>query len=526
MDLMKSIVVLVCCCMFLIISADTEKAADNGLLARTINDENWYLFPGSLQQTGNINEPNSATGSFHDIYTVKRPDGEIRRVHYAVDEHGLRANIHSNSAGLGSNTETNSVQSEPRRWPSDDFDLALEKFISMSHGKQTPVFPNYRQMVLPKPSILSQDISESSQDQEIKFSPMNANLPVSISTKRLFTKLVPSDPRQFSYAGKELDEKISYITNAENGNVKKQRPLSIVSSPNYVPNSKIYATNGFFESQRIPNPVIQSYYQPTSSLENSPNNGSKDLTKNFTDAPITETGDNEDISPSEVQKSSLNLEIFANLQGTANETENEEHVASHMVKNESPLSKAVVTFNQTEHTDGITQPNVSKSILFQPILNDYISMTVMKNQIQPNFSNTFPSVSFGSAPLSTIFDLNSDEGGPYYHYVMNVGKKSGGTVSEVIENYFRSSNSNEMLNEVRDSIVFGSNMNVNESDSHIFNNISNDELKLNENRLVLNEINNITLFPKSDSHGSLDFKDSEENSRKISQMPSVENIPT
>ncbi|GBO08369.1 hypothetical protein AVEN_69712-1 [Araneus ventricosus] len=78
-------------------------------------DKNWYLFPDNLHQNGNSNNPSPQTEAIHDIYTVKGSVGDIRRVHYALDEHGLRANIYSKVPGYGPNIETNSLELEPRR---------------------------------------------------------------------------------------------------------------------------------------------------------------------------------------------------------------------------------------------------------------------------------------------------------------------------------------------------------------------------------------------------------------------------
>ncbi|GBM76757.1 hypothetical protein AVEN_271784-1 [Araneus ventricosus] len=429
-------------CKFLFVSTVAENEADNSLLTSTISDKNWFLFPDSLHRNGNSNDPSPQTEAIHDIYTAKGSDGDMRRVHYALDEHGLRANIYSKVSGHGPNIETNSLELEPRRWPSDDFNFNLEKFLSMRPTKQTSSFSNFEKLIIPEESPIPQDIIIP--NRETKFSAAVTNTPLSIYSKRLFSKFVPNNLQQIPYTGKTFGDKNSYGTNADNENILKYQGPSIVSSPIYARTSKIPK---FFESQRIPKPAIQSYHRPTSSFNKFSYNASTNLNKNLTDIPITKTEEDDDIYQSEVQKFSLNLEVFPRLQTATNQRENEEHVESQYIQTKSPLNKPLFGFNLPKKTDADTKINASKPIPFQPVLND-ITSTKMKTQSQPNYKS-LSSTSFGSSPLSTIFDSSSDEGGPYYHYVMNIGKNSGDTVTELIEKYFKLNNTNEQINEGR-----------------------------------------------------------------------------
>ncbi|GBM76762.1 hypothetical protein AVEN_271788-1 [Araneus ventricosus] len=452
-------------------------------------DKNWYLFPDSLLQNGNSNDPRPQTEAIHDIYTVKGSDDDIRRVHYALDEHGLRANIYSKVSGHGPNIETNSLELEPRRWPSDDFNFNLEKFLSMRPTKQTSSFSNFERLIFPKKSPVPQDISISIPNRETKVSAAVTNTPLSIYSKRLFSKFVPNNLQQIPYTGKTFGDKNSFVSTADNENILKYQGPSVVSSHNYARISEIPKTNGFFESQRIPKPATQSYHRPTSSFHNFSYNASANLTKNLTDIPITKTEEDEGISQSEAQKSSLNLEIFPRLQTKTSQPENEEHVESQYIQIKSPLNEPVFIFNLPKQTDTDKKINGRKPIPFQPDLND-ITSTKMKTQSQPNY-RSLSSTSFGSSLLSTIFDCSSDKGGPYYHYVMNIGKNSGDTVTELIEKYLKLNNTNEQINEDRKSVFSGSTKNINKSGTNL-NNITNDELKLKEERLDSNENNNIT----------------------------------
>ncbi|GBN46990.1 hypothetical protein AVEN_159559-1 [Araneus ventricosus] len=487
--------------------------------------ENWFVSKGSSLQNGKINKIGSQLEPIHDIYTIKGTDGEVRRVHYAVDEHGLRANIHSNSLGLGTNPKTISIQSEPRRWPSDDFDFGLDEFISMRQTEKTPVFPNFVQMALAKPSILSQDISEGIPHKEVKFSSANANLPASIYSKRLFTKLVPTDPQQFPHTGKTFAEKIPYGTNARNENLNKYRTPSDVSSPNYVPSSKIYPTNNFFESQRIVKPIIQPYSIPILSLDSFPKNGSRNFDTNITEIPNTEIQEDGNTSNPNVPKSALNLEAFPAFGTTTNLSENEEYVVFQNVKKEYSISEPTRDYNQTEYNDAYTKSNSSKPILFIPVSNDSIPIIEIKTQTEPNFSNSLTSKPFGLVPLSTIFDLNSDEGGPYYHYVMNMGKNSGDTVSELIEKYFELGNDNKLLNDTNDNISSNSTDNITENHKDYPGNTENNintGLKINEHILDSNENKNSP--SNSIINASLSFIESENYPRNTSQIASTKSI--
>ncbi|GBN21402.1 hypothetical protein AVEN_257219-1, partial [Araneus ventricosus] len=459
-------------------------------------DKNWYLFPDSLHQNGNSNDSSPQTEAIHDIYTVKGSDGDIRRVHYALDEHGFRANIYSKVPGHGPNIETNSLELVPRRWPSVDFNFNLEKFFSIRPTKQPSSFSNFDKLIFPEESPVPQDISIP--NRETKFSAAVTYTPLSISSKRIFSKFVPNNLQQISYTGNTFGDKNSYGTNADNESILKYQAPSVVSSHNYARISEIPKTNGFFESQRISKPVIQSYHRPTSSFNNFSYNASTNLTKNLADIPITKTEEDGGISQSEVQKSSLKLEVFPRLQTKTNQPENEEHVEFQYIQTKSPLNEPVFVFNLPKQTDADTETNASKTISFEPVLNDFTSMN-MKTQIQPNYKY-LSSTSFGSSPLSTIFDYDSDEGGPHYHYVMNIGKNSGDNVSDLIEKYFKLSNTNGQINEGKKSVFSGSTKNISESvkDTYTFNNITNDELKHKEQRLDSNENNNITNNIKND----------------------------
>ncbi|GBN21399.1 hypothetical protein AVEN_257218-1 [Araneus ventricosus] len=512
MDYKKSLVVLVWCCKFLLVSTTAETEADNSLLTRTIGDKNWHLFPDSLHQNGNSNDPSPQTEAIHDIYTVKGSDGDIRRLHYALDEHGLRANIYSKVSGHGPNIETNSLELEPRRWPTDNFNFNLEKFLSMRPTKQTSSFSNFEKLIFPEESPVPQGISINIPNLETKISAAVANTPSSISSKTIFSKFVPSNLQQIPYTGKTFGDKNSYGTNADNENTLKYQAPSVVSSLSYNRISEIPKTNGFFESQRIPKLAIQSYQHPSSSFNKFSYNASTNLSKNLTDISIIKTEEDDDISQSEVQKSSLNLEVFPRLQTKTSQPENEEHVESQYIQTKSPLNEPVLVFNLPKQTHADTKTNASKPIPLQPVLNDFTS-TKMKTEIQPNYKY-LSSTSFGSSPLSTIFDSNSYEGGPYYHYVMKIGKNSGDTVSDLIEKYFKLSNTHEQINEGKKRVFSGSTKNISESvkDAHAFNNITNPELKLKEQRLNSNENNNITNNIKNDELKLKDDRlDSNEN---------------
>ncbi|GBO08368.1 hypothetical protein AVEN_69711-1 [Araneus ventricosus] len=366
----------------------------------------------------------------------------------------------------------------------------------MRPTKQTSSFSNFEKLIFPEKSPVPQDISIP--NRETKFSAAVTNTPLSIYSKRLFSKFVPNNMQQIPYTGKTSGDKNSYGSKADNESILKYQAPSVVSSHNYARISEIPKTNGLFESQRIPKPATQSYHRPTSLFNNFSYSASTNLTKNLTDIPITKTEKDDDISQPEVQKSSLNLEVFPRLQETTNQSENEEHVESQYIQTKSPLNEPVFVFNLPKQTYVDTMTNASKPIPFQPDLNDFTSMK-MKTQSQPNYKS-LSSTSFGASPLSTVFDSNSDKGGPYYHYVMNIGKNSGDNVSDLIEKYFKLSNTNEQINEGKKRVFSGSTKNIIESvkDAHTFNNITNDELKLKEQSLDSNEINNITNNIKND----------------------------
>ncbi|KAF8788026.1 hypothetical protein HNY73_009564 [Argiope bruennichi] len=493
---------------------------------RAQQDGNLYLFPdSSLFPNDIINLSDSQSEPIHDIYTVKGPYGEIQRIHYAVDEYGLRANIHSNSARHGSTIDKDSMQSEPKRWPLNDFDFALKNFISPSYPKNQNIsaFSNFVQTVFNKPSVSLQDSNDRITNQARKLRVAGSILPSSITSKRLYANFVSNEQKQFPYAGEIFETKTSSTINAENENIEKYQAPPKVSSLNYIRNSQTYPAKGFFESQHIIQPIVHFNHQSNASFNTFTNNGSMKPNKNLTDLLVIKPEGDENNSQTKVEKSSLNKETQASSNTISNHTEIDEHIISQNVQKESSLKKSVFALNQTEKIAADTRSNVTASIHIQPVLNDYIP----RMKTQPDLV-TLTSSSFKSAPLSTIFDSSSDEGGPYYHYVMNIGKN----FDDVVDKYFTSNSASERINEDKKNILSVSTKNVseNEKDVYTFNNITNDILELNEDKLTPHVINNSTHFTNSDLNTNLEIiypkNDSNEirNNGTISSVKDIHNI--
>ncbi|GFR09199.1 uncharacterized protein TNCT_523701 [Trichonephila clavata] len=84
-----------------------------------LQEEGPHLFPPDVFDVGKVKYEVIENEPIHDIYVLEGPEGETQRVHYAVDEHGFRANIHSNLVQLEPNFESIS-SSLSDKWPMEE----------------------------------------------------------------------------------------------------------------------------------------------------------------------------------------------------------------------------------------------------------------------------------------------------------------------------------------------------------------------------------------------------------------------
>ncbi|KAG8176305.1 hypothetical protein JTE90_010024 [Oedothorax gibbosus] len=91
---------MICTC-FTIISAQT--LAENSFISSYNQDTNHNYLRGATEGVQSFNRVPLHEPSFHDIYTVEGQDGDIQRIHYAVDDNGPRANIQTNSVPFKDN---------------------------------------------------------------------------------------------------------------------------------------------------------------------------------------------------------------------------------------------------------------------------------------------------------------------------------------------------------------------------------------------------------------------------------------
>ncbi|GFQ74940.1 uncharacterized protein TNCT_225162 [Trichonephila clavata] len=101
-----------------------QNVADDKTLSGVNNEDNGYLF--RYDRIGKRGIPKNSP--FHDIFTVKQLTGETQRVHYAFDDHGIRANLNSNSVRFGKNIDTSSIHfgSRLREPPANNFNSVLQ----------------------------------------------------------------------------------------------------------------------------------------------------------------------------------------------------------------------------------------------------------------------------------------------------------------------------------------------------------------------------------------------------------------
>ncbi|GFR09197.1 uncharacterized protein TNCT_523691 [Trichonephila clavata] len=68
-----------------------------------------YTFQYDLFEEGTVKNGTFRKEPFHDVYMIKGPEGEIQRVHYALDDLGVRANIFSNRVQGSRDFNTSSI---------------------------------------------------------------------------------------------------------------------------------------------------------------------------------------------------------------------------------------------------------------------------------------------------------------------------------------------------------------------------------------------------------------------------------
>ncbi|GFY40533.1 uncharacterized protein TNIN_391061 [Trichonephila inaurata madagascariensis] len=62
------------------------------------SDKNGYTFPNDLFNEWELKNESLQRNPFHNIYIIKGPAGETQRVHYAIDDYGVRANVFTKHA--------------------------------------------------------------------------------------------------------------------------------------------------------------------------------------------------------------------------------------------------------------------------------------------------------------------------------------------------------------------------------------------------------------------------------------------
>ncbi|KAF8788024.1 hypothetical protein HNY73_009562 [Argiope bruennichi] len=194
-----------------------------------IDDGNRYTFRYGLVNE-RYKDEERRNKPFHDIFAVKSLSGETERVHYAVDNHGIRTNIHSNAVKFGPKIDTHSINFGSRftEWPSDNFDSMFLR-VPEANVQNSPTH-NIPEKVVPVPSL---------------------ELPPAFVTLRSHQSPIPPQPLNLNPVINRL--------NPENENPKEKMPSSVI------PESILpFPPPEFgYESQRISKPFLPRLINPT-----------------------------------------------------------------------------------------------------------------------------------------------------------------------------------------------------------------------------------------------------------------------
>ncbi|GFT90377.1 uncharacterized protein NPIL_58961 [Nephila pilipes] len=142
MDYLRSLALSMWCCVLLFAAAEGLNLADKN--SNTFQN----VF---LNQWKHKNETLRRNPS-HDIYIIKGPAGETQRIHYAVDDYGVRANIYTNRIQHRPDFDTNSIGFGLRK-PSNEYNRDVPKIPPMHSQTQTPIStvdPKQQKFVFPE----------------------------------------------------------------------------------------------------------------------------------------------------------------------------------------------------------------------------------------------------------------------------------------------------------------------------------------------------------------------------------------
>ncbi|GFT90375.1 uncharacterized protein NPIL_58951 [Nephila pilipes] len=315
-----------------------------------------YIFQYDLFDQGAVKNGTLRKEPFHDVYMIKGPSGEIQRVHYAMDDLGVRANVFSNHAQSRPYFNTSFITFESKGRPSNElFRDFLRNSFQSQEEKQTDFFnlekqnfhlPGSAQANSSKSSTsslsLNEAFSEENANSNLKMLPVKSLdfpsekpviKPINSKTQILST---PTDSSYFIITSPpSLDDFENVASNARVVSHSSISKLFEITTKDNDPDhsNEITVTESFIDtSSNIDAPVIQmdSQIQPV------PIDDEKD------DSTFTEAPSSSDIVNERESSPSSTFESFS-LDAT-NTSRLMDHSIKNVVFTSTPTTQASITY--------------------------------------------------------------------------------------------------------------------------------------------------------------------------------------
>lgn len=374
--------------------------------------------------------------SFHDIYTLKGEDGDIQRIHYAVDDNGPRANFQSNTVRFQENF------------------VPTNNYFGARINIRPPDTPNGPQENYPTSH-------QFKAPEDIKSVPgFGAAVGIYGHPEVLpssFVSLGPSPPQsEIQPIPLSFDEKNTQ-------NLENRLSTEYETSPiEQAIDSPFILMDQIYDSQRIPKPLSDDmtrtapeYFSfldnvPNSAaaytplLNNEPKTNNYEYQQKFDSIPLDINRFNHSKN-NEQTLDKKNRKPFAasplnSLVAPAFEKSTPVPLQILLHEPKSEVSHEVISKQlggNLNFKNGI-YPDAHSSDEITPKSSEADLTTILQKNISPKLESYFtkefklsPSLksvpSFSESlihsPMSTVFDT-SNENGKYYHYVMNLGQSS------------------------------------------------------------------------------------------------------
>ncbi|GFS52765.1 RNase H domain-containing protein [Trichonephila inaurata madagascariensis] len=404
------------CCEFVFAFINGQTSVSNKFIWK--EEESSLPFLPDVLDGGKVRNEVIENEPIHDIYVLESPEGETQRVHYAVDELALRANMYSNFVkfvpnfkSIFSNSSdkwsTGEINSKAQRKHSDLQTERPSVYINQKKQKFDLSNLDYIKTLQLLSSALETD-NDSLDNSDGRPKTHVASSSSSLDTPSIFFSLQPS---RHSIPSQTLG--LYVFDNKSIGNDKRYSSLEPFRI-NPVSNLKMNPVGSIIEPLTSLNPITPEMeksnisidlftdsMQPSNSLVNMPFREGQDITLSLLNSLPEKTRFSSKVN-------------FPALQKIVSQTRNENQELN-SAENQKTFDKPVLSINQTKQISYESQSKFGSTIHFKHVFNNGEDM----KQDLSNDSIYFP-VSFSDSstyfPFSTKL-ASSNENESNFHYL-------------------------------------------------------------------------------------------------------------